>query len=330
MIRHPASSLPVHDMRRQCFQILQTIQQLRFLAIKLLIRQNPSRTQSGEAFNQRDNVFFRLLIYRTRGRCLNISILRWRCTEIGLRRLLKTSVVICIRRCSEICLRRRTQARPGNNGQTADRHRAVLTAKRQRCVTTLLLADATNTVIQRVVNRDLAIKLNSQPLWKYGIADIVLRTAAEGAAEIAGPPLIAVTRAGWCHGKYLRRSQYIGEFIAQVVDGHFQAVVEHVADHRHAAAHPLATAAQLRAIELRHAATAIIHSDQHLDDGVLTEVIATRDVANDVLAGAGELLHDVLPVGTAQECPCDAAALIETYKFRGTIRLFIASNTHGN
>jgi hypothetical protein len=51
-------------------------------------------------------------------------------------------------------------------------------------------------------------------------------------------------------------SDNIGQLGAERTDPAFQVVVEHIADHDHAAARPLAHAAQIRMVELRHATAA--------------------------------------------------------------------------
>ncbi len=85
--------------------------------------------------------------------------------------------------------------------------------------------------------------------------------------------------------------EQVGEFVAECVDPALQRGVEHVAEHQHAALHPLARAAEFRVAELGHAAVAVEHGDQHVDDCILAEAVTQGDVLDDLLALRCKLLH---------------------------------------
>lgn len=142
---------------------------------------------------------------------------------------------------------------------------------------------------------DLMVALDGEAagLGKEGVADVVLRSTAGGAAEIAGPPLISVTAVSaalWTWGEDLVVGEKIGKLAAEVVHGVFKPVVEHIADHGHAAAHPLATA-EFGATELSHRAAAVVHADKHANGGIIAEIVAAGDVADEIFALGSELMH---------------------------------------
>ena len=59
-------------------------------------------------------------------------------------------------------------------------------------------------------------------------------------------------------------TKLIRDIAADAVDAVLQLVVEQVADHRHAASHPLPATAEFRVIELRHGSIAVLNRDQHM------------------------------------------------------------------
>ncbi len=114
--------------------------------------------------------------------------------------------------------------------------------------------------------------------------------------QVARPPVAAThdtssssLRRGQEH---LVVGQRVGEFVAEVIDRRFQAVVEHVSHHGHAAAHPLA-AAEFRAAKLRHRAAAVVHGDQHAHRRVVAEIVTAGDVVDDVFPRGCEWLHSL-------------------------------------
>jgi hypothetical protein len=74
----------------------------------------------------------------------------------------------------------------------------------------------------------------------------------------------------------------VGELVAECVDPALERGVEHVAEHQHAALHPLARAAEFRVAELGHAAVAVEHGDQHVGDCILAEAVTAGDIVDDL------------------------------------------------
>ena len=68
-------------------------------------------------------------------------------------------------------------------------------------------------------------------------------------------------------------------------------MVEHVAQHQHAATHPLAGTGEFRVVELGHGAPAPEHGEHHLNHRFLTEAIALGQVVDDLQALWGQLFH---------------------------------------
>jgi hypothetical protein len=68
-------------------------------------------------------------------------------------------------------------------------------------------------------------------------------------------------------------------------------VIKHIADHGHASTHPLTGAAQLWTIKLGHATSTIIYGDEHVDYCIVTQIVATGDVTDEVHPGGGKFLH---------------------------------------
>jgi hypothetical protein len=79
--------------------------------------------------------------------------------------------------------------------------------------------------------------------------------------------------------------------IQRAVDLRLEAVVEHVADHGHAAQHPLAAAAQLLVVELRHRAVAVHQGLQQRHYRVGTDCVALRQLIDFLLALVSQSLH---------------------------------------
>ena len=79
--------------------------------------------------------------------------------------------------------------------------------------------------------------------------------------------------------------QGVGDITANAVDLRFQLVVEQIADHRHATAHPLPAPTEFRVIELRHRAVAVADGDQHMHRRVLRDSVSIGQVLNELLAG---------------------------------------------
>ena len=74
--------------------------------------------------------------------------------------------------------------------------------------------------------------------------------------------------------------EFAGDVVADAVDAVLQLVVEQVADHCHAASHPLSAATKFRVVELRHGPVAILNGDQHVRDRVSRYTMSLRQVLN--------------------------------------------------
>ena len=77
------------------------------------------------------------------------------------------------------------------------------------------------------------------------------------------------------------------ELGAEGVHPRLQRVVEHVADHDHAALRPLAHAAEVGVVELRLASSAGDQRREQLYDGALADAVALRDVSDDAASLRG-------------------------------------------
>ncbi|MDV7393653.1 hypothetical protein RZS08_19915, partial [Arthrospira platensis SPKY1] len=82
-----------------------------------------------------------------------------------------------------------------------------------------------------------------------------------------------------------------GQVATQPIDPALQHMVKHVGQHDHAALHPLAGAAELGMIELRHPAIAVDDGVQHARDGVRTETVPLGEIVDHLLAGGSEGAH---------------------------------------
>lgn len=77
--------------------------------------------------------------------------------------------------------------------------------------------------------------------------------------------------------------QRVRDVGTNAVDLILQLIVKEVADHRHAAAHPLASASKIWVIELSHRAIAIADGNQHVVHTVLRYAVAIRKFLNKLL-----------------------------------------------
>ena len=89
--------------------------------------------------------------------------------------------------------------------------------------------------------------------------------------------------------------QDVGNLGAEIVDEILETVVEHVSNHGHAAAHPLAAAAEFRMAELGHAALSVEDGDEHVGGCVGTDTVARGKIADYLLTGGCEVLHGENP-----------------------------------
>ncbi len=65
-----------------------------------------------------------------------------------------------------------------------------------------------------------------------------------------------------------------------MIDSAFQLMVEQIANHRHAATHPLASTAKLGMTELGHRAIAVVEGHQHVCNCVRRQLVLLRKVVN--------------------------------------------------
>jgi len=168
-------------------------------------------------------------------------------------------------------------------------------------------------MVQRVVNPDLTASFHRQTMGpgEVGIADVVLRSRGVGRPEFGGPPVrrrigheqavVARTPASRLglrmHSALTLRLKRTAEWgrlvirervrnvVANVVDPRFQVRVEQVADHRHAAPHPLARATELGVRELGHGPVAVVNGDQHVRRRVERNAVTLRQLLNELLTG---------------------------------------------
>ena len=207
---------------------------------------------------------------RTRGRRRGWSLVRWR------------------RGFDDGLIQSRTY-----HWQSVNAERSVLAGERKRAgVASLLLLYAPNLVIQGIVQFDLSVVQNGEPmaLRKVGVARFVLSAAGAWAAQISVPPGIAggnraAARAlGRQWHENLVGTEQLRKLRAQPAHRRFQAIVEHVTDHRHSAAHPLAVTAQFRMVKLRQCAASGCHCKEESPHGVDADAIALRQIFNRLVA----------------------------------------------
>ena len=75
-----------------------------------------------------------------------------------------------------------------------------------------------------------------------------------------------------------------GELRTEGIDAALQSIVEHVAEHQHAALHPLAGAAKLGVVELGRGAITVAYGKQHVGHGILAEVVTLGKIIDNLLA----------------------------------------------
>jgi len=78
--------------------------------------------------------------------------------------------------------------------------------------------------------------------------------------------------------------QNVRNFRTQTVDPALEVVIEHVAEHEHAPAHPLPRAPELAMAELSLASVSVEHGKQHVRDRIRAESMTCGQIADDHLA----------------------------------------------
>lgn len=207
----------------------------------------------------------------------------------------------------------------GDCGQVGEVYGAVLAAEDDGTPSALLLGETADLVVQGIVDPDFAAGFDGQPtaVCEVGVADIILRTRGGRGAEILRPPVglgIGHEQARCAHGRPsglvlgvepalalrletagAQQAGLTGEEVADVpaqgVHSAFEEIVEHVADHDHAALHPLAGATEFPMTELGHAAVAIEDGEKHVSDGIDAKAVLVCQIVDDLLTLGRELLH---------------------------------------
>src|SRR6187431_366364 len=110
-------------------------------------------------------------------------------------------------------------------------------------------------MVERVIHRDLPAAADRQAMSarEVGITGVVLSAAAARLTELHRPPALHRAKAALLlrrDHEHLLCSEQRAQLRAQPAHSGLQAAVEHVADHGHAASHPLAAAAELRMVKL--------------------------------------------------------------------------------
>jgi len=295
---------------------LQATEQFGLLRGVFLLGQNSPTLQRGEFFQAGKNVAV-------------ATGVDGRVAAVGRR--VVVAVVVIDRREGLRGLNRRHRRHTvdADHGQARQIDIAVLAGKR-RCRAAALLRHAADLVIERVVNRHAAVGLHRQAVrlrepsvahavlaaravWEFQVrpppvrrcrgeqavrAVRVVRAAGRGAAPAVDGRVavlaLALKAAGADHIGLA--GHQAGQFGAQVINTALEVVVEHVADHRHAALHPLAGAAEFGVAELGHAAVAVDDGLQHRQHGVKAKAVALGHVLDGLLACGGKLWHGMQSV----------------------------------
>src|ERR1700733_3863487 len=145
-------------------------------------------------------------------------------------------------------------------------------------------------MLARIVYADPTALLNRNAARRREIcvSHFVLRPDRRGLAQFRRPPtarrtrsrgeqtdaILALRLAGMDRGLLLHEA---GEFVAESIDAMFQPLIEHVADHDHAAARPLSHAAEIRMIELRLGSIAERERVEHRESRLEAHPVAARD-----------------------------------------------------
>src|ERR1700730_13892513 len=93
----------------------------------------------------------------------------------------------------------------------------------------------------------------------------------------------------------------VGDLAAERVNAVFEALIEHVADHDHAALRPLTHAAEIRVIELGLRAVAALKCAEQGRYGIAADPIAQRQVIDDLVPVGAEFLQSYRLRGAGME-----------------------------
>jgi hypothetical protein len=86
-------------------------------------------------------------------------------------------------------------------------------------------------------------------------------------------------------------AQEFGDLAAERVDAVFEALIEHVANHDHAAPRPLTHASEIKVIELGLRSVAEIECADQGRHGIAADPMATRQVIDNLAPFGAEFLH---------------------------------------
>ncbi|MFZ2109921.1 MAG: hypothetical protein WAV18_31870 [Roseiarcus sp.] len=86
------------------------------------------------------------------------------------------------------------------------------------------------------------------------------------------------------------------EFVAEFIDAMFQSLIEHVADHDHAASRPLSHAAEIRMIELRLGSIAERERVEHRESRLEAHPVAARDLGDHAKTVWREIRHPLFSI----------------------------------
>ena len=106
-----------------------------------------------------------------------------------------------------------------------------------------------------------------------------------------------------CIGLVERRltAQEVGDLAAERIDAVFEALIEHVANHDHAALRPLTHASEIRVIELGLRSVAELECAEQGRHGIAADPMATRQVIDNLAPFGAEFLHSYRLRGSGME-----------------------------
>src|SRR5271169_2261194 len=156
-----------------------------------------------------------------------------------------------------------------------------------------------------LLNRDAAGRREKR------VSHFVLRPDRRGLAQFRGPPTARRTRSlgeqtdparalrlppsGVAVDRALVAHE-AGEFVAEFIDAMFQSLIEHVADHDHAASRPLSHAAEIRMIELRLGSIAERERVEHRESRLEAHPVAARDLCDHAKTVWREIRHRLFSI----------------------------------
>ncbi|MFC6739462.1 hypothetical protein [Methylobacterium tardum] len=143
------------------------------------------------------------------------------------------------------------------------------------------LRDARDAVLAGIVEGDARARFDREPpvLREIGVAHPILRAGARRSAEARRPPFAAAAPRRGSRLREAARRQRAGQLGAERPDPRLQGVVEHPADHDHAAGEPLAHPTEIGMVELRHRAVAALQRPHQMAHGIEADAVALGHAA---------------------------------------------------